>query len=212
VGYAARTSLARQTVMAGARIAVDVQHLYRPSKPHDRGALFTLADGTHTDEASATLKYAAVLCDYLEASGATVLTNDAAHGILTGEYRTRNRAAQVWQAHAYLACHLDAGGGEYAMVERMAMTAGGELAEILATAVSEAFPRELPHHQVRLLGAEQRGAVCVEAVPATIPALILEPFFGDQPNHQGLLAAPQLRQLGVALGSALARWWQERPE
>lgn len=196
-------------MLEGLRAVVDVQHLYRPSKPMDRGAVFTLMDGTKTTEASAVLIYAAALRAWLEARGARVMTNDPARGVLVGPYSRRHRAADAWDAHAYLACHLNAGGGSYCLMEHMSMAQGRVLAEAIGPKVVEAFP-QISATQTRSLTDGDRGAVCIREVPGRIAAVICEPFFGDTKTHQSILAAPELSRLGEAIGAGVMEWWRAR--
>ena len=196
-------------MLEGLRVVVDVQHLYRPTKPLDRGAIFTLADGTRTTEASAVLIYAAALKAWLEARGATVMTNDPARGILVGPYSRRNRAADAWDAHCYLACHLNAGGGAYSLMEYMTMTTGRVLAEAIGPKVMVAFP-QITRAQTRALSGDDRGTVCIREVPGRIATIICEPFFGDAPTHQPMLAAPELARLGGVIGEGVTDWWRTR--
>jgi N-acetylmuramoyl-L-alanine amidase len=191
------------------RAVVDVQHLYRPKKPADRGAVYTLADGTHTDEATATLIYAASLRSYLEARGATVLANDPRHGILVGPYSVRHAAANAWRPHLYLACHLNAGRGSYALVEYMSLSQAKPLASGIGQALAAVFP-EIMEHRTNALSSTDRGAVCIERVASPSIAVLLEPFFGDNPTQQRLLAATELHRVGQVVGDAIAHWWHGR--
>ena len=196
-------------MLNGLKVVVDVQHLYRPHKPNDRGAVYTLSDGTRTSEASATLIYAAALRAYLEARGAAILTNDPAHGILVGHYSTRNRAGSAWRAHGYLACHLNAGRGRYALMEYMTVTEGKLLASSIGQSLVQAFP-VIVEHRTQGLSSTDRGAVCIARVESPTVAVLCEPFFGDHPGHQALLAAPELGRVGEAIGEGVARWWRSR--
>jgi hypothetical protein len=177
--------------------------------PNDRGAIYTLANGTTTSEAGAALLYALGLRGFLETRGAVVLTNDPARGILVGPYSTRHHAVNVWKAHAYLACHLNAGRGSYALMEHMSMTEGKVLGWAMGQALVDAFPL-IVEHRVQALKSDDRGAVCIERVEAPCLAVLCEPFFGDNPRHQDLLAAPELKRLGEALGEGVASWWRSR--
>lgn len=188
------------------RIVVDVQHLYRPAKPLDRGAVYTLANGTRTDEASATLLYAASMRKWLAAQGASVLFNDPARGVLVGPYSRRNREAFAFRANAYLACHLNSGGGAYGMAEYMGLGRGQALAEMFAARLPALEPR-IATARAKALTTTERGAVCIREVPGSCAAVLLEPFFGDYRPHQSLLAAPELHHLGEMFGHIVADWW-----
>ena len=188
------------------RVAVDVQHLYRVNRPRDRGAVFRLADGSKITEAHAATLYAQALTQRFRDHGASVLTNDPVRGVLVGYYSTRNRAAGLWGAHVYLACHLNAGGGSYALCEAMSATIGVGLAKHVATGLAEACPG-IQFGRTATLHHGERGAVCIERVPASTAAVLLEPFFGDSLPHQYLFAAHQLVRIGETIARSVADWW-----
>jgi len=198
------------SLVSGLRVVVDVQHLYKTDRPNDRGAVYTLANGLKVTEASAALLYAQSLCQYLEAQGAAVLTNDPAHGIMVGFYSQRNRAAGAWGATAYIACHVNAGLGQYAAVEYMSTTVGSDLAGAIAPQLKAAFPTTLSAAKLVALSSGQRGASCIERVPSPCAAVLVEPFFGDTPRHQHLLEAPNLKRVGEAIGLGVMEWWKAR--
>lgn len=194
-------------------IAVDVQHLYRTGPlANDRGARFTLADGRTIYEADAVTTYAQALTEWLRKWGATVLVNDVTRGRLVGPYSRRNREATLSRVDAYLACHLNAGRGEYALCEYMATvpdataTQAQALADWILTGGINA--PEIRGRQVRRLAEGDRGAICIKNVGPFIPALILEPFFGDQPRHQPLFETSRLQLLGKEIGQGVAAWWR----
>lgn len=201
--------------LAGLRIAVDVQHLYRRSHAGDRGAVFTLPNGTHVTEAHAATQYAGALASELRAGGADVLTNDATAGVLVGDYWTRNRQAAAWRAHAYLACHVNAGGGRYARTCRMAGEYVPGAAFVDAFDLSAAILRalaaglvEISSGSATVLRRGERGAVCIQSFNG--PGLVLEPFFGDSLAHQGLLVAPGVQAVGMAIAAGVESWWVAR--
>jgi hypothetical protein len=199
--------MAERTSLEGLRVVVDVQHLYRSSHPNDRGTLFTLEDGTHVWEADAALVYADAIGDYLEARSVPVLRNDPIRGILVGFYSARNQAAAAWQATAYLACHLNAGHGAYSLLEVMEGrddTLALSIGQMLVT-----IP-ELQRFERRWLTTPDRGSVCIRFVKESIPTVLCEPFFGDQPAHQPLLSFPRLRQVGETIAQGVESWWRSR--
>lgn len=201
------TPTTNSTRLAGLKVAVDVQHLYRPHKPRDQGAEFVLRDGTRITEAAGVLQYAAALVLALEAWGAMVLRNNPQTKTLFGHYSTRNREANGWDADAYLACHLNAGRGSYAAMEHLAGTAGALLGDELGRRLTTVFPEILNAKTVPLVRG-QRGAVCVQECKPWVAAVIVEPFFGDNPAHQSLLAPARLKLLGETLAEGVARWWE----
>ena len=190
------------------RVAVDVQHLYRPHKPHDQGSVFRLADGSTVTEGHAATMYAEAITAHLRGAGATVLTNPT----LAGYYSARQRAASGWGAHLYLACHVNAGGGAYALIEHAsdrqtpeALAGTRDIGRRICLALTDQVAGIVGCRQVEL-ATGTRGRVCVEGFAG--PHALLEPFFGDHPQHQPLLAAVRLKLIGEVLGSAVVNWWQ----
>lgn len=194
------------------KVAVDVQHLYRPSHPGDQGSVYHLPNGTTVTEAHATTIYAAGICHELQAHGVPVLTNDPARGVLVGDYWTRCRAAARWEASVYLACHLNAGGGDYAALEMMSgrydASLCASIARELSNASSKRSARGVLSWRAPLLNRGERGAVCIESFPG--PAIILEPFFGDSLSADLLLAPDVLAELGKAIAEGVMVWWSAR--
>jgi N-acetylmuramoyl-L-alanine amidase len=194
----------------GLRVAVDVQHVYKLDVPEDRGARFVLANGTHLWEAQAATVYAQALAAWLAARGAVVLTNDPRKGDLTGSYPRRNRQAGAFGAHAYLACHLNAGGGKYAALEYPAGYSGAILARTIGAQLVNDFKEVIPVHKEVPLTAGQRGWVCVGGVPTAVAAVLLEPFFGDYRPAQMLLDPQRLSMVGESIATGLAAWWESQ--
>ncbi len=207
VGYAERASAAYRASLAGLKVAVDVQHLYQEDKPKDRGAEFSLLDGSHVYEAGLATIYAASIGHALAGRGAQVLANDPAHGIMVGHYWTRNRAANAWDANLYLACHVNAGGGQYGLAEYMVGTSGSAVGAAIASQVQADFPL-LTGFRMGPIIRGQRGAVCIEAVDRWRAALLLEPFFGDSTRLEPMLATPELVRLGVSIADGIAAWYK----
>lgn len=195
--------------LADMRVAVDVQHLYKLDHPSDRGSLYTVAGGFHVYEAQAATAYAQALCRYLQGLGASILTNNPAAGTLVGSYPARNRQAREWRADVYLACHINAGGGSYAALEYMTGSASQPLGALIGQSLLGAAPLVASYKTVPIARG-QRGAVCIEGCDQVRPALIVEPFFGDNVRQQSLLAPPALAVIGVAIGRALLAWWDRR--
>lgn len=206
-------------------IAVDIQHLYRTGIfAGDRGTRFRMADGRTLYEADAVTTYAQALAAWLRAWGAQVVVNDPARGILVGPYSRRNAQAATLEGRvtaegvvlghvdAYLACHLNAGLGDYALCEYMATlpAATGTVCQALADWILHGGINdpEVRGRSVKRLVRGERGAVCIQAVAPTVPALILEPFFGDQPRHLPLLETARLVRLGQEIGQGVAAWWR----
>lgn len=193
----------------GLRVAVDVQHLFRDGIHRgDRGSIFRIPGLGKVSEGASVLHYAQALSSELTLAGAEVLTNDPGKGILTGPYYRRARAATAFRASLYLACHLNAGGGSYALAEHALESPYAARAAGAARVVLESV-RQLPGIgglEVRALAAGDRGHVCVAGF-TTGPALILEPLFGDSPAHRGLMSLQGLESVGRAIARGVLDWW-----
>lgn len=191
--------------LTGMKVALDVQHLYRPNHPHDQGSVYTLAGGFTITEAHCTNIYAGAIHEFLSSWGATVLVNDPVRGTLIGYYSQRNREASLWGADLYLACHLNAGHGTYAAIEMMAGRRDDRLCAYIGSEL-KATAKEITDARPVMLGHGDRGAVCIEA--CACPAAIVEPFFGDSPSQQPLMAGAALADIGRAIGRGVANWWR----
>jgi len=191
--------------LAGLHVAVDVQHAYRPAKPADRGAVFVLSTGHKITEAEIATGYAQGLAAWLTARGAAVLTNNPATATLVGPYSRRNLEASRSSCDIYLACHVNAGGGDYAALEYMSTSASRPAADAIGLALVQDVP-EIRRSRVVQLAHGQRGAVCIERFTGG-PAVLLEPFFGDYHPAQALVSPARLKAVGEAIGKGIATWW-----
>jgi len=208
MGYAERNNRLLRLRLEGLRVAVDVQHLYKSSNPADRGAVFELTGGFHLAEAQAATVYAQALCAWLKARSAKVLTNEPARSVLVGSYYRRQKEAESWGADAYLACHVNAGRGSYARLEYALGAAGGSaLCSRLGARLCDDF-REILNYDVLPLGPKDRGYICIGGLSRARAAVLVEPFFGDNPGQQALLTTPRLVAVGESIGEGVARWWE----
>lgn len=204
-GWTARAREERQASLTGLVVAVDVQHAFK-AKP-DRGARFVLPWGAVWYETDASIIYGMGLALWLQSRGASVLHNDARSGFMCGSYE--KRALDARAADVYLACHVNAGGGSYPLVERRADDVKATLlGPYILGALERAYPGVLSKPRARSLGPGERGHVCIAGAPQ--PALILEPFFGDALASAYLLSSPALIELGQTIGEGVSRWFLER--
>jgi N-acetylmuramoyl-L-alanine amidase len=193
-------------MLAGLVVVVDVQHAYRTGiHAADRGTLYAFSDGTHAEEADLSAHYAARLAADLRAMGASVFTNDPARGKLVGAYLDRQRQATLLSADVYLACHTNAGRGSYAAVEYATVNPGRGLAMSIASELDRTFFEINNGKAVELVEGE-RGMVCVRGFTRG-PALILEPLFPDNPDHQRLCTHDGLELVGSAIARGIQGWW-----
>lgn len=195
------------------KIAIDVQHSGR-AFPHqgDRGARFTLPDRTHTWEAELARKYADGMLAWLLAVGQLARTNEPASGFLVGPYSRRARQAQEWGATLYLACHVNAGGGRYPLVGFVRRGDQDILPASIAARIGTDVLGRLRSEFSCLRGGELRrygyltlgGGTIRPATELGIPALLIEPFFGDELGAQRqLILGDQLANLGGVIAGAV---------
>jgi N-acetylmuramoyl-L-alanine amidase len=179
-------------------IAICVGH----SRPGDRGA--SSIDGTseHAYNLPLAIQIALELCR--REIQATVF--DSYTGATYGQ-AMRWLADQIRQANATAAIELhfnaatgDARGSEWLYWHSSA--ASQSLATSFRTAHTAAFPWQ-PCRGIKPRDAEDRGALFLRYTHC--PAIICEPFFGDNPAEWSLFS--QLRdQLALACATALADW------
>ena len=196
-------------------VLLDRQHYGKPSpRQKDRGVAVDLDGDGNIDamEANLTPSYIQAAREALEAAGHTVVLLDA------GWYPDRHKAAirQVRAAAtglpaAYVACHLNAGGGNYGLVLHDARSTGGEaLANRVGDAMRRVFEEgELKRVLVKGASASEwtnayntiRG---IYAGPGNLSGICFEPVFVD--THRGLLDPEGLARIGAALASGLEAW------
>ncbi len=152
------------------RIAIDVQHLGKPNKPADRGAIY----GSY-QEADLVLKYATLAFQELTAKGYEVFL------ITSGTYAERHEWINRHGIDLYLACHLNAGRGRYSLVE-YTHNAGQRTREI-AKIMADNFKTILGTSAAKVweIAKAGRGASCLKNTRPS--ALLLEPLFIDNEKH-----------------------------
>lgn len=186
------------------KVYVDVQHIGKPwPNQGDQGARFELPTGAHVYESDLATTYAGGVVAALVQAGVTVKLNDPQ---LRHSYRERNHLAIAWGADVYLACHVNAGGGDFCQLEcREPDSRGRDLGLALGLALADAFPALHSYH-VTPIHPGLRGWVCIGSCAPETAALIVEPFFGDRIGHRPLMQPAALWALGVTIGAATARW------
>jgi len=152
------------------RIAIDVQHMGKPNKPADRGA----SHGSY-QEADLVLKYATLAFQELTAKGYEAFL------ITSGTYAERHEWINRHGIDLYLACHLNAGGGRYSLVEHYYNA--GQRTRKIAGIMAENFKAILGTSAAKVweIPKDGRGAACLKNTRPS--ALLLEPLFIDNERH-----------------------------
>lgn len=194
---------------------LDRQHFGKPHpKEDDRGVPVDRDGDGHaeTTEADLTPRYIAAAKAAFEAAGHTVTL------VPTGWYSTRHawvcedatRLTAVQRPAAYIACHLNAGGGDYGLlVHDPRSTRGAALAQQVSASLREAFSvAELRRVVVSGDSARWSNAFAtikgIYAGPSWLSGICFEPVFVD--HHRPLLTDANLDRIGVALAEGVMAW------
>lgn len=200
---------------------LDIQHTGRASRPGDMGAG---ADLDHDGQVEPDEREVAIVRAYvdvararLEGMGIEVLVLDQ------GEYSERHaRAAAAAEARprrdraAYVACHLNAGQGDYGLVLYDHRSTGGRrLAESVAWELGAQLRPPLRRVVTSWTGAPTqsppypRAWACLRGIydgPAELVGVLVEPAFVDRPDHAPLTTGDGPRRIGEALALGVSAW------
>jgi len=148
----------------------------------------------------------------IQSAGHTAMVEDE------GWYSSRHERANINAKSvdgpvAYVACHLNAGGGDYCAVFYDYRSKNGRrLAEMVGSAVGELHIPSIGRVVIRAANPDDwtRNAYYtikgLYAGPANISGICFEPLFMDNPEHQRLIAADGLQWIGTALATGIMRW------
>lgn len=186
-------------------VVLDRQHVGVPSRRFaDAGAWADLdSDGqrdVHEQEALLTPRYILAAEERLRALGHDVVV------ISDGQYAERHARAKAYRGTVYVACHLNAGGGDYGLVcYDHRSTRGRELAGLIASALGQQCP-ELRRTIARAASETEwtNAYRCIAGVyDGTPTGICYEPAFLDTPAHRPLLTESGLVRMGLALADGI---------
>jgi N-acetylmuramoyl-L-alanine amidase len=192
-------------------VALDRQHSGVPSRAYaDAGAWADLdRDGRRDGEEQEALLTPVYLL------AAEKRLRELGHSVLVvsdGQYTARHARVREYAADVYVACHLNAGGGDYGLAVHDARSTGGRA---LAGAVVRSLTAACPELRRGVVGDTvgfPRARACIEGVFAGKPVgLCFEPAFMDRPEHQALLTPAGLERIGRALADGIDAWLRGRP-
>lgn len=159
-------------------------------------------------EVNLTHAYIAAAKLALEAAGHVVVV------LVTGTYDQRHavaiRLAAEHTEALYIQCHVNAGGGEYALVEYdRRSSAGRRAASSIARALGELAGVTVG--QIRPLDSDDRGWTCIDDIWAapTMCGVLIEPGFIDSPEHAHLWTADGLRLVGAAIADGIEAYAEQ---
>lgn len=198
-------------------LILDIQHVGKPRNPNDRGAHVDIDGNGLKDaweaEAALTPIYALAAAAEADAQGHVGII------INSGHYWQRHDAANALATHhkgkvLYVACHLNAGGGDYGLVLHDSRSkAGAAASQCVVDACRPAWDRL----GVRTLAPQQTSAghpqwprafQTIDGIykgPRNITAICFEPLFVD--THRTLLQTPDaLQDIGRHLARGYIQW------
>jgi len=199
-------------------VILDRQHGYKTGDRWIPGACADIdGDGFIEDweqEARLTYRYIQYAAEYLIEYGHSVLIIDQ------GRYPTRHAKANGRARHeiekvAYVACHLNAGGGDYSLVLYDERSSSGE---DLARSVRSELQGLIPEYRKRLIRlcaeeAWKNGFYTIKGIwrgPKNISAICYEPLFMDNPDHQEFLKTEKgIKEIGESLAKGCIKWGQK---
>lgn len=159
-------------------VMLDTQHVGKFSNPADRGAY-----GYGMAEAPTVERYMGMAAAMLKKEGYGVLR--AGYRGKRGEYADRAAYAKDNGADVYFAGHLNAGSGRanFSLVETSSNAKSGSIK--LMNAVAKSYRKHLNPSLIKrkMLAPGERGNKCVKTAAPSIPAVILEPMFIDNPGN-----------------------------
>lgn len=173
------------------RIVLDCQHMGKPHRPLDRGAVYG-----NLAEANLCLEYASVAYKALTASGFEPFL------VTSSYYGQRAAFANQINADLYLACHLNSFSSlprvHYSLVEISEYA--GQVTRSFAQHLAGIFEDKLPVDESKIweIKKGERGWTCINRVRA--PALLLEPLFI---NRLGSLVTKDMVLIGEAIAEAV---------
>ena len=191
-------------------VILDWQHQGKPPQKHrDRGASCEI-DGVRVHETDLTRGYIDAAAKALRDAGHSV------HILEQGWYAERHAAAcalslELERPGAYVACHINAGGGSYAATYYDQRSKGGErLAGCIASALGERLP-EVTKSKARSCGPEKSGRAWgvfrgIWPGPMWLSGVCFEPAFIDCEEHWPLFTSEGLERIGQALAVGVMRW------
>jgi N-acetylmuramoyl-L-alanine amidase len=177
-------------------IALDRQHAGVPSRAYaDAGEQEALLTPVYMLAAEVRLR---------ELGHAVVPISD-------GQYADRHRRTNGYEADVYVACHLNAGGGDYGLAVHDTRSASGKA---LAGHVVRSLTAACPELRRGVVGDTQgfpRALACIDGVFTGKPVgLCFEPCFMDRPEHQVLLTPAGLQRIGRALADGIDAFLRSR--
>lgn len=200
-------------------VILDRQHAGKRSSPADVGACYDLdGDGVKAEtgerEIDLTLGYGERAAQALEQVGVQVVrlgwpdyvgSYDERHAQAIGHARSNKEGRCL-----YVALHVNAGGGDYGLVEYDERSGrGGAAASTLCRALTT-LP-ELSRGKTNALDSTERGWACIDGLysgPANLCGVIYEPGFIDQAKHRPLWTEAGLARVGRALAQGCLTYLQ----
>jgi N-acetylmuramoyl-L-alanine amidase len=101
----------------------------------------------------------------------------------------------------YLAGHLNAGGGDYALIEYNPSNTAEAAARILGINLVSAFKPIIHEYKIHPFAKGERGYICLAGVKC--PAVLLEPCFIDNPKEAEGLQGDWAEKIGKVVSDSI---------
>jgi len=193
------------------RVVLDRQHAGQVGRIADRGAQ---ADLDHSGGIDAHEREAMLTPGYILAAEARLIA--LGHEVIVisdGTYAARALRAIDYGADVYVACHANAGAGNYGLaVANVGSAQGAVLASAIVTKLRALCP-ELDRVVVGDTSAASfpRAHACIGGVAkARAIGICYEPGFLDQPRHAPLWTGSGPIRVGQALAEGIDAWGRGR--
>jgi len=177
------------------RIALDIGHMGKRSRPLDRGSV----NGIYR-EANLVLTYAKAAWEYLESK------NHIVYLLCYDNYSNRQTFCDAIKADVHIQCHLNAPGGNYALIayREDGHINNAKLSLIISRLLTANLSDVITKVEVNVLKENDRGFICLNP---NFPSLLFEPLFIQNDDHLNfMLHEDGLNKIGVALAVAIDEW------
>ena len=183
------------------RVALDIGHKYKTSKPNDRGA--SSGDLIEADIAETYVHLARRYLNGSRIEGVVlnVYIPSPSGSILVGEYSERHKWANDHLIDLYIQAHVNAGGGSYAWMGHNGLGSAREVAKSLGGGLVDEFSPAIDRYVLSQLSSGERGWACISGV--SCPAIVYEPCFLDNPIHAKGLSSDWMERIAKVLSNSI---------
>jgi len=172
------------------KIALDVGHMGKVSRPRDRGAVYH-----KIKESNIVLLYVVSAMGHLERDGHIVYL------ICNDDYKYRQEFCRKAKVDLHLQCHLNAGKGSYSLI-RYKDNGAEPLVDIMLDKFLKL--KDVTHITKEKATKRVRG---FGSIMKDIPSLLIEPMFLDNDKHcEFLVYKTGTMKIGKIIAESIIEW------